>query len=77
MENELYELIDSLKEAGSGKEYMAYLLKKREENKERATDAMNYNNLMYIVGAIDALYYAGKIDQKEYTMYINKLVYNR
>ena len=67
MDNELYELKDQLKNAKTGHDFLSILLDWRQSDLKLMSPAMNQNNLMYIMGCIDALYYAGKIDQIEYT----------
>ncbi len=58
--NELYELKDDLRNAGSAQEFI-----------ERAWENSSKNAVAtgYIAGVIDALYYAGKLTQAEYTRY--------
>jgi hypothetical protein len=56
--NELYELKDYLRNAGSAQEFI-----------DRAWENSSKNAVAcgYIAGAIDALYFAGKLTQAEYT----------
>jgi hypothetical protein len=70
MKNELYELKYHLKNAITGSDYLNLLIKERESDLKLMSESMNRNNLMYICGAIDALFYANKITQEEYTKFL-------
>ena len=65
---ELYELKQELAKLRTGADYINYLLDQRLANKDCSSPAMQQNNLMYIVGAIDALYWSSEISQTEYTL---------
>jgi hypothetical protein len=65
---DLYNLKDELVEQKTGQDYINALLDQRFANKDCSSPAMQQNNLMYIIGAIDALYWSNQITQLEYTL---------
>jgi len=70
MENELYDLKNELKNAKTGHDFINILLDERFKNKNNSTLEMKQNNLMYIVGVVDGLYYSGKITREDYTLFL-------
>jgi hypothetical protein len=67
MEEELYELQDELKDAKTGHDFINVLLDRRDKDKNTSSQTMKNNNMFYIIGVVDALYYSKKITQEEYT----------
>lgn len=67
MEEELYELQDELKNAKTGHDFINILLDRRDKNKNTSSQSMRNNNMFYIIGIVEGLYYSKKITQEEYT----------
>jgi N-methylhydantoinase B/oxoprolinase/acetone carboxylase alpha subunit len=68
---ELYEMKDDLANCKTGAEYINKLIDEYQEDKAlHSTERMMWNKYFYTIGAIDALYYSGKINQQEYTNFL-------
>jgi hypothetical protein len=67
---ELYELKDRLTNCKNGNEFINKLIDDYQESKRLGSPAMQSNALFYTMGAIDSLYWAGKLTQEEYTLFI-------
>jgi uncharacterized protein YbaP (TraB family) len=62
---DLYDLETKLKRSKDSKDFINQLIDKYKES----NSDMRNNNLLYTLGAISALYYAGLITQEEFTNY--------
>jgi succinate dehydrogenase/fumarate reductase flavoprotein subunit len=69
MNDILYDLKDNLKKIQTGKEYLHALLDQYKEAKKHSNSVTVNNQLMYIIGAIDAIYYAKMITREDYTLF--------